>query len=267
MQLDFKGNFIIKANLVCLTGLHIGGSKESFEIGGLDNPVIKVPIDIKLKDGRVIKEGMPYIPGSSLKGKIRSLLEWKYGLVEIDKQNNGKIKSKFKVTDENNNINSVGKVFGVGVSDLKNINLVSGPTRVKFFDSYPTKETIKNWKEKLGEGIYTEVKIENAIDRITAMANPRQQERVPAGSEFEVEIMFEVLEDEDFKRFKIVLEGMRLLEDNYLGGGGTRGNGRVMFKDITIAFRSKKYYEGKSEEIIKGEFQSVEEALKKDYGV
>ncbi|MGC8942379.1 MAG: RAMP superfamily CRISPR-associated protein, partial [Sulfurihydrogenibium sp.] len=110
MQLDFKGNFIIKANLVCLTGLHIGGSKESFEIGGLDNPVIKVPIDIKLKDGRIIKEGMPYIPGSSLKGKIRSLLEWKYGLVEIDKQNNGKIKSKFKVTDKNNNINSVGKV-------------------------------------------------------------------------------------------------------------------------------------------------------------
>ena len=265
INLNFKGNLIIKANLVCLTGLHIGGSKESFEIGGLDNPVIKVPIDIKLKDGREIKEGMPYIPGSSLKGKIRSLLEWKYGLVKVGRDNKGNIKSEFNPLDDKGNINDVGTVFGVGVSDVKNLKTPAGPTRVKFYDSYPTATTIEFWKEQLGEGLYTEVKVENAIDRITSQANPRYQERVPAGSEFEVEILFEVLEDKDFQRFKIVLEGMRLLEDNYLGGGGTRGNGRVFFRDIEIIYRSKEFYEGKEEEKkLNGgnKFKNVEEALK-----
>ncbi len=267
--MDFKGNLILKAKLTCITGLHIGGSKESFEIGGIDNPVIKTPMDITLKDGRVIKEGMPYIPGSSLKGKIRSLLEWRYGLVDIDPQNG---KSIFKPIDFQGKINDVGVVFGVGFSDVKNyaknieIKQYPGPTRVKFYDSYPTEKTMELWQEMLGENIYTEVKVENAIDRITSNANPRRQERVPAGSEFEVEISFEVLENEDFERFKIVLEGMRLLEDNYLGGGGTRGNGRVSFKDIKITYRSKEFYISSEEEKEIGTFKSLEDAIKHRYG-
>src|SRR3989338_11494456 len=49
----------------CVSGLRIGGSKDTIEIGGMDNPIIRNPLD-----------KFPYIPGSSIKGKMRSLLEW-----------------------------------------------------------------------------------------------------------------------------------------------------------------------------------------------
>lgn len=264
MNLEFKGTYLIKANIYCLTGLHIGGSKESFEIGGIDNPVIKTPISLTLPDGREIKEGIPYIPGSSLKGKMRSLLEWQYKLVKIAKDKKGNIKSKFEIKDpENpNKLNDVAITFGVGVSDLKEVSEIAGPVRIKVYDAYPTAETIKKWEEELGAGLYTEVKTENAIDRITAQANPRQQERVPAGSEFEVEIGYEVYDEEDHNRIRIIFEGMKRVEDNYLGGGGSRGNGRVIFKDIKIYFKDRSYYTGQSEPQLKGEYKSVSEALK-----
>lgn len=149
---------------------------------------------------------------------------------------------------------------------------------MKFNDSYPTADTIKRWQEELGENTYTEDKIENSIDRITSSANPRHQERVPAGSEFEIEIVFKVfnLEDkkeehnedkkegynQDHERLLYILEGMKLLEDDFLGGGGSRGNGRVKFEDICIVFRDKKYYRGEGEEKSKGRFNNIEEAIK-----
>lgn len=61
----FQGKFIISGILECVTGTRIGGTQEKFEIGGIDNPVIKDPLT-----------DLPYIPGSSLKGKLRHLLEW-----------------------------------------------------------------------------------------------------------------------------------------------------------------------------------------------
>ena len=264
MNLNFQGTYVIETILECITGLHIGGSKESFEIGGLDNPVIKTPISITLPDGRQIKEGMPYIPGSSLKGKIRSLLEWQYGLVEATVENN-KLKSQFKpVKSENENeLNDIAIVFGVGANlPGKYENLTPQPVRVKFYDAYPTEDTMKTWEDILGVGIYTEIKIENAIDRITSSANPRQQERVPAGSKFQVEIVYEVFEDKDHQRLKILFEGMKRLEDNYLGGGGSRGNGRVRFQNIKVFYRDKGFYEGTSEQILKHEFETVDNALK-----
>lgn len=254
-NLKFEGNYIIKAKLKCITGLHIGGSKEKFEIGGIDNPVIKTNFSITLPDGRHIKEGMPYIPGSSLKGKIRALLEWQYDMVEPVMED-GKLK-KSKVNHGNKP--DIPIIFGVGNSDK---NTPPQPTRVKFNDSYPTADTINRWQEELGENIYTEDKIENSIDRITSSANPRHQERVPAGSEFEIEIVFKVFNQEDHKRLLYVLEGMKLLEDDFLGGGGSRGNGRVKFEDICIVFRDKKYYRGEGEEKSKGRFNNIEEAIK-----
>ncbi len=261
MNLNFQGTYVIKAKLKCLTGLHIGGSKESFEIGGLDNPVIKTAASIKLPD-REIKEGMPYIPGSSLKGKIRSLLEWQYGLVRGKPNNKGEIEAEVKSIDENGKPVDVAVVFGIRTAEETRKAGV-GPVRVKFYDAYPTKETIKKWEEELGVGLYTEIKTENAIDRITSAANPRQQERVPAGSEFEVEIVYEVFEEQDHKRLKIVFEGMKRLEDNYLGGGGSRGNGRVVFENIEVCFKSKDAYINPNQNISSLEYPTVDEILQK----
>ncbi|WP_457626792.1 type III-A CRISPR-associated RAMP protein Csm3 [Persephonella sp.] len=264
MNLNYQGTYIIKAKLKCITGLHIGGSKESFEIGGIDNPVIKTPLSLNLPDGREIKEGMPYIPGSSLKGKMRSLLEWQYGLVK-PKVENGKIKSKFIPVklDNNKELNDVAVVFGVGAKlDGEFENVFPQPVRIKVYDAYPSKDTIKKWEEELGAGLYTEIKTENAIDRITSVANPRQQERVPAGSEFEVEIVYEVFEDEDHKRLKLVFEGMQRLQDNFLGGGGSRGNGRVQFENIKVIYKDRECYEGKKEPEVKIDQKNLEEIIK-----
>ena len=261
LKLEFQGIYKIKAKLQCITGLHIGGSKENFEIGGIDNPVIKTTTSLNLGD-REIKEGMPYIPGSSLKGKIRSLLEWQYGLVKAEFKD-GKVKGETIITDNTGeNLNDVAIVFGTGASLPKDYkNIYPQPVRVKFFDAYPTKETISKWEEELGAGLYTEVKVENAIDRITSVANPRQQERVPAGSKFEVEIIFEVFEDKDLDRLKIVFEGMKRLEDNYLGGGGSRGNGRVKFEEIIVEFKDKNSYLNPEHKPKEKSFSSVDEAL------
>lgn len=256
MSLNFEGIYVIKATLKCITGLHIGGSKESFEIGGIDNPVIKTSISIQLPD-REIKKGMPYIPGSSLKGKIRSLLEWKEGLVKPEK---GKIEGVVSDITSNGNLSNVSIIFGVRDSKIREAT-VAGPVRVKFADIYPTKETIKKWENELGPGLYTEVKTENAIDRITSSANPRRQERVPAGSEFKVEITYEKFDKQDEDRLRIVFEGMKLLEDNYLGGGGSRGNGRVKFENIKILYKSKEFYQGTAGIKEIGNFQSIDDVL------
>ena len=62
----------LEGTITLKTGLHIGAGDTEMRIGGTDNPVVKNPLDNR-----------PYIPGSSLKGKIRSLLEWQLGLVNI----------------------------------------------------------------------------------------------------------------------------------------------------------------------------------------
>ena len=233
----FSGKYIIKADLRCITGLHIGGTDEGFEIGGMDNPVIKDPIT-----------GYPYIPGSSLKGKIRSLLEWADAKVVFDTDKKG---------------NSTGKLCECGTCDICIVFGCSAstsakePTRLTVRDSFPKglygndgkilpedqrTETIDKWKAYLGEKIYTEAKTENAIDRLTSEANPRTMERVPADSIFEVEMLFDLYKNEDVQKLKKIFEGMTLLEDSALGGGGSRGSGKVVFENITISKRGVDYY-------------------------
>lgn len=226
----FSGKYIIKADLRCLTGLHIGGTEEGFEIGGMDNPVIKDPIT-----------DYPYIPGSSLKGKMRSLLEWANNIVNF-KQENGKWK---------------GKLCECGICDICFIYgcsaaaSVKEPTRLTVRDSFPKASTIKKWMNYLGENIYTEVKTENTIDRLTSEANPRSMERIPADSVFEIEILFDLYKDNDTQKLKKVFEGMMLLEDSALGGSGSRGSGKVVFENIAIVKRGLEYYtENQSETAI-----------------
>lgn len=242
----FSGKYIIKADLRCLTGLHIGGTDEGFEIGGMDNPVIKDPIT-----------GYPYIPGSSLKGKIRSLLEWAEDRVKFDTDKNG---------------NPIGKLCDCGTCDICIVfgcsaaTSVKEPTRLTVRDGFPKglygsdgkilpedqrTATIAEWKANLGEKIYTEVKTENTIDRLTSEANPRSIERVPADSVFEVEMLFDLYKDDDVQKLKKVFEGIALLEDSSIGGGGSRGSGKVAFENFKIIKRGLEYYtSGATEESV-----------------
>jgi CRISPR-associated protein Csm3 len=245
---SYKGTVIIKYEMKALTGLRVGGSKENFEIGGLDNPVIKTLGMIENYDGKGnnLPEGAPYIPGSSLKGKIRSLVEWAKGRVD------------YMISKANNDVEKAGKpcvcgrcevckVFGTGdaktIESLK-LSELPGPPRLRVFDAYPTWESIEKLQETLGERIFTEIKTENAINRLTSRANPRKVERVPAGVVFFGEMAFHLFTKEDPGLLKVVFEGMRLLEDDYLGGYGSRGSGKVRFENIEVILRPKAYYFG-----------------------
>ncbi|MGQ9629718.1 MAG: type III-A CRISPR-associated RAMP protein Csm3 [bacterium] len=225
----FQGKYIIKADLCCLTGLHIGGTAEGFEIGGIDNPVIKDPLT-----------GLPYIPGSSLKGKMRSLVEWAEDKVKVERRNGRPSAGVCKCGKEDC---VVCVVFGTSAAE----NSQAGPTRLTVRDAFPKGgldgEVVGEWEKWLGEKVYTEFKTENAIDRITSEANPRTMERVPADSVFEVEMIYDVYRDDDVEKLKYVFEGMALLEDSSLGGSGSRGHGKVRFENISATFRPKGYYQ------------------------
>jgi len=269
----YLGSFIINYKLKALTGLRVGGSKEEFDIGGTDNPVMKVPVEIpeyyEFGDGtkKSLPQGAPYIPGSSVKGKMRSLLEWVYGRVEeMYQKSNGDIEKAGKPCDCGECVICI--VFGTG--DAKTYEKLAkenkeqpGPPRAKFFDLYPTYETLERVQESLGKGIFTEIKTENQINRITSRANPRRVERVPAGAEFEGRIVFDCYKEGDEGLLKVIFEGMRKLEDSFLGGYGSRGSGRIKFKDIEVVWRPSDFYRGEGEEKRKGTFNSVEEAMNK----
>jgi CRISPR-associated protein Csm3 len=201
------------------TGLHIGGSADRIEIGGNDNPILKHPLTSE-----------PYIPGSSLKGKMRSLLEFKLGKVEP----NGE---PHKWHGDPNC--PIMRIFGTS-DDSAGI----GPTRLIVRDAELTQE----FKDKMAnEGvILTEDKYENTINRITARANPRPLERVPAGVEFKFEMSYRIfdmngdngLADERLFDEYIPL-ALNLIELDTLGGSGTRGSGKVKFEynvtDVPVA--------------------------------
>jgi CRISPR-associated protein Csm3 len=196
-----------------ITGLRIGDSKESTEIGGVDAPVVR------RKDNQ-----QPYIPGSSIKGKMRCLLELAYGInADSECRNNGHI---------------VQQLFGAAES--KKDNSPNIPSRLIVRDSYLTKK----WAEKLKNSEftdmpYTEIKAENKINRLTGTADsPRFFERIPAGAKFEVEFVINIFEGDDEKALTDLLEnGIKLLEMDYLGGSGSRGYGQVK---LTIKNKSDK---------------------------
>ena len=94
-----------------------------------------------------------------------------------------------------------------------------------------------------------ELKYENKLSRINASANPRNIERVPKSSEFSFEIVFSVYDEDEENNILEIFNAMILLEDNYLGGSGSRGFGQVKFKEISVVKRDQSYYkENKSQE-------------------
>lgn len=226
--MKFQKNYVISGEIICSTGLHIGGSKDSIEIGGSDNVIIRDPVT-----------RLPYIPGSSIKGKMRALLE-----LALDRVTNG---GPCKCGEC-----EVCRVFGSAADNIS----VSGPTRIIVRDSFPTEETREMWKKSRDVVEGAELKYENSLDRITSRANPRNQERVPRGSKFGFEIIVSEYEG-DSDNLGVVLEGLRLLEDSYLGGSGTRGYGKVEFRDITITERPAEYYRGEAGENTLGDFEAL----------
>lgn len=202
----------LKGKIELVTGLHIGGGDDTMKIGGIDNQVIKDPLT-----------KLPYIPGSSLKGKMRSLLEWQYTAVAA--RNNGDVfDSKILKENENNGLGNkqkaqtLLKLFGDKTGE-------SGITRISVGDCFLSSEF------KDDKYIKTEAKYENTINRQTSAANPRQMERVPAGLSFNFDIRVKVLDDKDDEKAlkDMVEEGLKLVEQDYLGGSGSRGYGRVKF--------------------------------------
>ena len=180
-----------------VTGLHIGGTNAALNIGGPDKFVVRNPLN-----------NIPYIPGSSLKGKMRALVEIYNG-----ETNNGK---------PSNDANSkAGGLFGVS-SDSEN----SRPSRLIVRDA---ELDISNEEMFTNTDLpYTESKTEVTIDRITAKANPRTFERVPAGAQFKLNMVLNIFEGEDESGLKDTLkQAISLLQDDYLGGHGSRGYGQV----------------------------------------
>lgn len=237
----FKENYVISGKIVCKTGLHIGGSTDSIDIGGSDNPVIRDSVT-----------NLPYIPGSSLKGKLRNLFELND---EVSAQS--VIENDGKPSDDENSISV--KVFGVS-SDKK--SQLKFPTRIIVRDSYPTKETEKLWKNQPEIVAGAEFKYENSINRIYSRADIRNIERIPKDSKFNFEIIFTVYEDDE-DLIKYVFESMLLLEDNYLGGSGSRGFGKVKFDEITVEKRGSDYYKEDKEPEIIVENGDIPEAIEK----
>jgi CRISPR-associated protein Csm3 len=199
----------IKGQIELLSGLHIGGGDDTMKIGGIDNGVIKD-----------INTDKPYIPGSSLKGKMRSLLEWNIGVVGIGNGDPFSSKLLDKLPQDKNKLNDAEnllKLFGDKEGKY-------GITRISVGDCLLSKETLEQ------NMILSEAKYENVIDRQKGTAsNPRQTERVPAGVKFDFDIRVKILDESEEELVEMVKKGFKLIENDYLGGSGSRGYGRVKF--------------------------------------
>ncbi len=217
----------LAGRIVVETGLRIGGSQETMEISGLDNPIIRNPANAE-----------PFIPGSSLKGKMRSLSEWYWGEIPQD----GNVTRPHITKD-------TARVFGIPAQDPKKQDdpekakaLQQGPTRLLVRDARLTDD----WREAFKSGRpLTEVKSENSINRLTSVANPRPMERVLPDVSFQLEIVYRVFDVDgdggkrDRELFdKIVLKALALVQADALGGGSSRGNGKVRFEGLTDNGRS-----------------------------
>lgn len=266
-QKPLLGKLQFKSVILVETGLHIGGGGENLNIGGLDKPIIRDPLT-----------QYPYLPGTSIKGKLRSILErvlnkplnrkgsrdtYRYesddlvdGVTEIDGQF---VKFQGARTCE------LSRIFGsTGVScwletdvarserlledkspketiDGKEYTKIKGrnaPARLIVRDCHLLQESIDDLK-KIDTGLYmTEWKFENGLDRITAAANPRQLERVPKGAKFHFEMVYTVEDAEQAGTdLRNLLRAVLILEDDALGGHGSRGYGKVKFQNLEFCYR------------------------------
>lgn len=191
----------ILGEIEVVTGMHIGGSSAFAAIGAVDSTIVKD-----------IRTNLPMIPGSSLKGKMRALLAKAYNEKVVASVNDDNIR--------------ISRVFGMSKKDdIK-------PSRIIFSDM-----VMSNDRELRDAGLQsmTEVKFENTISRLTAVANPRQIERAVRGAKFDLDIVYEVVEeDEIIEDMELLAQGMKMLQYDYLGGNGSRGYGKVKFNNLEV---------------------------------
>ncbi len=241
------GKLRLTSSLVVKTGLHIGGGGENLDIGGIDKAVIRDPLTRH-----------PYLPGSSIKGKLRALLErylqeplnrvshtggvslYRHECDDINEWQMSMGSNQFK-THVGATECPVCRLFG-STGNPKTLrgsdssNIVKGencPASIIVRDAILSSDSAKQL-EKIDTGLYmTEWKFENGLDRITAAANPRQLERVPSGAKFDFEIIYNIENishaQDDVKNIVLALA---LLQDDALGGHGSRGYGKVLFEEL-----------------------------------
>ena len=224
-DIKFLGRVRITGGIRLLSGLHIGAGKDTIEIGGIDNPVVKHP-----------HSNDPYIPGSSIKGRLRFLLEWAFDRIRADGHPWGARQDKENARTDRDD--PVLRIFGAPIDKDA---WTGGPTRLIVRDA----ALDAKWREDaVNRGLpLTEDKTEVVIDRIAGKAHdrvgPRQTERVPAGARFEFEMVFRVYDTGDRGKrdeecLNWLLAGLSLLEQDALGGSGSRGYGRIRFEDLAV---------------------------------
>ncbi|MBE9049396.1 type III-A CRISPR-associated RAMP protein Csm3 [Nostocales cyanobacterium LEGE 11386] len=274
-QIPLVGKVTLTCQLTAKTGLHIGGGGENLDIGGLDKPVIRDPLT-----------KYPYLPGSSIKGKLRATLErllkkplnrpggsgtWRY---ESDDLVNGfsEVEAGQFINYEGARTCQISRLFGsTGGSgfwmpietardeklflDKNPTRIINGencvkinrgrnaPSRLIIRDCHLSTESAEKLK-KVDTGLYmTEWKFENGIDRVTAAANPRQLERIPADAKFNFELIYTVENrDQAVEDLQNIAIALAFLEDDALGGHGSRGYGKVKFENFRFNYRSLEHY-------------------------
>ena len=242
-QITLLGRVILTGRIRAITGLRVGGSASPLAIGGVDLPVIRNVLDQR-----------PYIPGSSLKGKMRSLAEKVTSAPQNRSIQNVRIhtaggngRRDFQNEDEYKRVGAeqyskywVNPLFGVpGEVGFP----ISGPTRLVVRDIPMEGATAEKLAAIKTDLPFTEIKTEVAIDRITSQATPRQVERVPAGSIFgPLEIVLNLFVRSDRDLLDHLLTCLQLVEDDYIGGHGSRGSGKVVFENLAIHWRSGMNY-------------------------
>ncbi|PKO21036.1 MAG: type III-A CRISPR-associated RAMP protein Csm3 [Chloroflexi bacterium HGW-Chloroflexi-1] len=246
-RVTLRGRVFMEGDIKAVTGLHIGGAAGALEIGGVDSPVIRNPLN-----------NQPYIPGSSLRGKMRSLTErlhgsdqnfqvghtrgkevWVHTCQAKGEPPQDKVAYKQWQEDYQRKFAAcpVCSVFGVTGDEP-----VSHPTSLVVRDVYLSEASAKVL-ENLTDFPYTEIKWEATIDRVTSAAVPRQIERVPAGAVFEgFELVYNVYDRAGRDQFPVVLKALQLVEEDYLGGLGSRGGGKVEFQVKAVYARVGKEY-------------------------
>jgi len=266
IKISLLAQYEVTFDIECKSGLHIGGTDAISGIGETENTVL-----------RDVMTGHPYICGSSLKGRMRERLEWVHDrigdqakaihekLEKKEKEDKGddfnpeeltqKIRTEIlKIGSCNCGKCDVCHYFGHTNQEDKGKTIVLGPTRFIFRDAKPKQiangyDQVKIWEEKLGRGVYTELKTENNISRLTAVAVPRSMERVPAGSKFQGEIVIDLYktpegakQDDPKDAFTLLFQGMMAIEQAFLGGLGSRGSGAVEFNNIKITKIPASFY-------------------------
>jgi CRISPR-associated protein Csm3 len=222
-KIEFQGKLVLK------TGLHIGGTNSSMQIGGIDKSVIRNPLT-----------NQPFIPGSSFKGKMRSLFEVSIGQIggSVGNVSNGPANSGPSSDLYGNATNDRQKPSRLIVRDCSLKGAINLSTGQSF--------TIEEFAEKT-EIPFTEGKTEVVIDRITSAANPRQIERVPAGAVFSLNMVLNIWEQDNNESTLIdnLFKSLELLKDDYLGGHGSRGYGQISIEIDQVLEKSTDDYFGK----------------------